>query len=124
MGRVTVLHLGPPRSSLNLALNIFRSRAIRSFLFHSGLPHLNRKQQQEVVLGNALAEVTVRLVRVQTQAKGYWHIEQPKTSLLLLLDEFVELLEEPTTYKATRALCNDGAPWQTGHKFVGELRGY
>ena len=47
-----------------------------------GLPSLSATRREKVTLGNALAEVAIKLCKAQGLAGGLWTWEQPWTSLM------------------------------------------
>ena len=122
-GRVTLLHLGPPCSSFSMAFNRFTSRRIRSAESPAGLPNMPTDKQILVETGNALAEGSLRLAQAQRSTGGYFQIEQPATSLMLLLPGFVSLLRDPEVHRANRAVCNDGAPWRKDTAIIANFNG-
>ena len=63
-------------------------------------------------VGNALAEIALRLARAQDRAKGYIQLEQPESSSMLRLPSFRKWLAEVNIFLAVRDICVDGAPWQ------------
>lgn len=77
---IRVLHLGPPCSSFSMAVNNFKTYAMRRAshpgVFDDSPPH----RKEKVRLGNALAEISKRLVEAQERAGNYWTLEQPATS--------------------------------------------
>jgi len=75
--RVRMLHVGPPCSSFSMACNGCTSSMMRSVEFPMGLPNLSAIRLEKVTLGNALAEVAVKLCKAQGLAGGLWTWEQP-----------------------------------------------
>ena len=65
-----------------------------------------------VEMGNALAEIALRLAHAQRRAKGYFQIEQPASSIMLMLPDFKKLLAEGDVHMTGRHVCVDSAPWK------------
>ena len=89
---VRVLHLGPPCSSFSMAVNRFKSYAMRSAKEPGGFRNLPPHREEKVRLGNALAQVAVRLAEAQEKAGNYWMLEQPATSLMWLYEPIANLI--------------------------------
>ena len=122
-GRVSVLHCGPPCSTFSMAMNRFPSKRIRSSMFPAGLPGLPPAQQEKVDYGNYMAELTLKFVDAQASTGNWFTVEQPATSLMLLLPGFVQLISQPDIFLATRAVCNDGAPWEKRTSIISNFAG-
>ena len=65
-GLIALLWLGPPCSSLSMAVNRFRSHAMRSHQEPEGFKWLVGAELQKVELGNALATIACRLFKIAT----------------------------------------------------------
>ena len=65
---VRLIHLGPPCSSFSMAVNRFRSYAMRSADQPEGFDDMPPHRKEKVRLGNALAEVSARLAEAQEKA--------------------------------------------------------
>ena len=74
--------LGPPCNSFSMAVNRFRSYALRSAYQLEGFEDLPPHREEKVRLGDALAEVSVRLAEAREKAGNCWTLEQPATSLM------------------------------------------
>ena len=74
--RIRMLHVGPPCSSFSMACNGCLATMMRSVEFPHGLPILSEIRREKVTLGNALAEVAVKLCQAQSLAGGLWTWEQ------------------------------------------------
>ena len=109
-GHITVLHLGPPCSSFSMAVNRFLSQRIRSRENPEGLGGLRPDQQEKVIVGNHLAEISITLARAQMRVRRFFQLEQPASSLMLQLPSFRKLLADPSVHLAARCVCVDGAP--------------
>ena len=58
---IRVLHLGPPCSSFSMAVNRFKTYAMRDAAHPGGFDVLPPHRRDKVRLGNALAEISKRL---------------------------------------------------------------
>ena len=110
-GRFSLIHLAPPCSSFSRAVNRFLTHAMRSHLFPAGLPNLSAHQEEKVRLGNALALVALRIAEVQEKAGGAWQFEQPASSLMVWLPEWLHFLARAGVFHAIAWMCAWGAPW-------------
>ena len=63
-------------------------------------------------MGNALMEVAVRCAKAQMVARGFYQLEQPTSSLMLVTDSVVNLKNDAPVYRMDREVCADGAPWK------------
>ena len=109
---VKVLHLGPPCSSFSMACNRFKKYAMRSAREPNGFANLPHHRAEKVRLGNALAEVAVRLAEAQEKAGNFWTLEQPASSLMWLFGPVARLIERAGVWIATIDVCMFGAPWR------------
>ena len=107
-----MLHVGPPCSSFSMAVNRFLSQRIRSRENPEGLGGLRPDQQEKVIVGNHLAEISITLARAQMRVRRFFQLEQPASSLMLQLPSFRKLLADPSVHLAARCVCVDGAPWR------------
>ena len=110
-GRVAVLHVGPPCSSFSWAVNRWRKFAMRSMCFPEGFWDLPPHRAEKVRLGNALAEVSLRLCKAQEQVHGYWQWEQPKDCLMFRVREISAFVWRVGVFLAETFVCAFGAPW-------------
>ena len=69
-------------------------------------------REEKLRLGNALAEVSVKLAEAQEKAGNYWMLEQPATSLMWLYAPLAELIARVTTFLVCIDVCMFGAPWK------------
>ena len=111
-GRVALLHVGPPCSSFSWAVNKWPSHAMRSLEFPEGFWNLNEKKSTKVRLGNALAEVSLRLCKAQEKVHGFWQWEQPKECLMFEIKDIAGFVWRVGVYLAEVFVCAFGAPWQ------------
>ena len=109
---VRILHLGPPCSSFSMAVNRFKSYAMRSADQPEGFDDLPPHREEKVRLGNALAEVASRLAEAQEKAGNFWTLEQPTTSLMWLYAPIAALIAKVTTFLVIIDVCMFGAPWR------------
>ena len=110
--RVRLLHLGPPCSSFSMACNRFPQYAMRSASEPGGFANLPPHRAEKVRLGNALAEVSVRLAEAQEKALNFWTFEQPATSLMWLFTAVLLLMQKATSFAVLIDVCMFGAPWR------------
>ena len=106
---VRVLHLGPPCSSFSMAVNRFKTYAMRSSDRPEGFDDLPPHREEKVRLGNALAEVSARLAEAQEKAGNYWILEQLATSLMWLFAPIAALIAKVTICLAVIDVCMFGA---------------
>ena len=66
---IRVIHLGPPCSSFSLAVNRFKSYAMRSAKFPAGFKDLHPHREEKVRLGNALAEISRKAGRSRGESR-------------------------------------------------------
>ena len=99
-GRVALLHLGPPCSSFSRALNRFISKHLRSWLHPDGLPDVSAAAAEKVAIGNALAEIAVRLALAQVRAHGWNQLEQPSSSPMMNATAFSALWKDVPFFRA------------------------
>ena len=111
-GRIGLLHVGPPCSSFSMACNRFLRYRLRSTEHPEGIQGLRPHQQEKVRLGNALAEIAVKLCQAQQKVKRAWQFEQPSSSLMLLYSVVVAFFAKVRACWAHRDVCCDGAPWK------------
>ena len=109
---VRVLHLGPPCSSFSMAVNRFKTYAMRSSDRPEGFDDLPPHREEKVRLGNALAEVSARLAEAQEKAGSYWILEQPATSLMWLFAPIAASIAQITIFLVVIDVCMFGAPWR------------
>ena len=123
---IRVIHLGPPCSSFSMAVNRFKSYAMRSAKFPAGFEDLPPHREEKVRLGNALAEISRRLAEAQEKAGNYWTLEQPSTSLMWLYDPIAWLIDRCCVFMVTTDVCMFGAPWRKptsiASNFIGIMR--
>ena len=74
-GRVALLHCGPPCSRFSWAVNKCVRYAMRSVTCPEGFWYLPPHRAEKVRLGNALADVALRLCKAQEKVKGMWQWE-------------------------------------------------
>ena len=110
--RIRMLHVGPPCSSFSMACNGCLATMMRSLEFPHGLPVLSAIRREKVVLGNALAEVAVKLCQAQSLASGLWTWEQPWTSLMWIYPPVVAFMAKYCEARAYVDVCMFGAPWK------------
>ena len=110
--RIRMLHVGPPCSSFSMACNGCASTMMRSVKFPAGLPVLSAIRREKVTLGNALAEVAVKLCQAQSLAGGLWTWEQPWTSLMWIYEPVKAFLAKYGEALAYVDVCSFGAPWK------------
>lgn len=126
-GRVALLHVAPPCSSFSWAVNRFITYAMRSLEFPEGFPNLPPHRQEKVALGNAIADVALKLCTAQEKVKGAWQWEQPEGSIMLSLPAIKEFISRLGIYQACAWVCFFGAPWAkptaviSNHPYVMEL---
>ena len=96
---------------------------MRSAKCPRGLPNLSSVRQEKVTLGNALAEVAVKLAKAQSIVGSLWCWEQPWTSLMWLFPPVAEFMSTYSVANAYVDVCWFGAPWKkadgTGCNFPG-----
>ena len=85
---------------------------MRSAEFPFGLPVLSKVRREKVTLGNALAEVAVKLCKAQSLAGGLWTWEQPWTSLMWVFPPVKAFLAAYGVALAYIDVCCFGAPWK------------
>ena len=110
--RIRLLHVGPPCSSFSMACNGCMSTRMRSAKFPGGLPELSDVRRDRVTLGNALAEVAVKLCQAQSLAGGLWTWEQPWSSLMWIYHPVQAFLLKYREGMAYVDVCAFGAPWK------------
>lgn len=69
---VHVLHLGPPCSFFSMAVNRFKTAAMRSAYQPKGVDDLPPHKEEKVRLGNAFAEISVWLTEADDEACNFW----------------------------------------------------
>ena len=123
---IRVLHLGPPCSSFSMAVNRFKSYAMRSASCPAGFENLPPHREEKVRLGNALAEIACKLAEAQSKAGNFWTLEQPATSLMWLYACIAKLILSDDVFVVTVDVCMFGAPWRKptsiAANFIGILR--
>ena len=70
-GRVAPLHVGPPCSSFSWAVSKWKQYAMRFVSCPEGFWDLPPHRAEKVWLGNALAELSLRLCRAQKKSEGF-----------------------------------------------------
>ena len=95
-----------------MAVNRFKSYAMRSASFPAGFEELPPHREEKVRLGNALAEVSCRLAEAQSKAGNYWTLEQPATSLMWLYEPIAKLLSNDDVSVVTTDVCMSAVPWR------------
>ena len=98
-----------------MAVNRFVSYAMRSAKEPGGFSDLPPHREEKVRLGNALAQVAVRLAEAQEKAGNYWMLEQPATSLMWLYEPLATLIAKATSFLITAdvwSLVHRGASQQ------------
>ena len=108
-GRVALLHLAPPCASFSMAVNRIRRHAMKTASQPAGLPSLRPHQAEKVAMGNALADVAVKLLHAQVAGHGHWQFEQPASSLMWQYMPVRSAMA--AAHWSTRDVCMDGAPW-------------
>ena len=56
------------------------------------------------------------------RVQRYFQLEQPLSSIMLLLPSVVSLLKEPDVFLAKRDVCADGAPWRKSTAVIANSR--
>ena len=110
--RIRMLHVGPPCSSFSMACNGTPSTRMRSEKIPAGLPNLSAVRQEKVTLGNALAEVAIKLCKAMSLVGGLWTWEQPWTSLMWIYPPVKAFLALYGLALAYIDVCSFGAPWK------------
>ena len=85
---------------------------MRSVLYPEGLPVLSAIRREKVTLGNALAEVAVKLCQAMSLAGALWTWEQPWTSLMWIYPPVKAFLAKCGEAFAYVDVCSYGAPWK------------
>ena len=75
--RIRMLYVGPPCSSFSMACNGTASTRMRSEQHPAGLPNLSDLRRENVTLGNALAEIAVKLCQAMSLVGRRCLWEQP-----------------------------------------------
>ena len=118
-GRIALLHVAPPCSSFSWAVNRFVSYAMRSYDYPEGFPELPPHREEKVQLGNAMAEVSLKLCQAQERVHGFWQWEQPQGSLMFWLQSVAAFLSRSGVFHAAAWVCAFGAPWAKPTAVVG-----
>ena len=144
-GLVALPWLGPPCSSFSMAVNRFRSHAMRSQAFPDGFAWLTGIKRDKVALGNALAKIACRLFAIADLVGTRAVLEQPLTCLMWWCQAYQNLHSAVKGWFGNRDVCLDGAPcrkptsiyandtcinqhfrhlqlWSTAHPIGGSLR--
>ena len=88
------------------------STRMRSVEFPMGLPNLSSVRAEKVALGNALAEVAIKLCQAMSLIGALWTWEQPWTSLMWVYPPVLNFFEKYMEGKAYVDVCWFGAPWK------------
>ena len=108
---IAMLHLGPPCASFSMAVNRFKTYAMRDSAQPGGFPDLPAHRAEKVRLGNALAVVAIHLAEAQQKALGRWTFEQPASSLMMLYEPVAKFMANDFCEFAVTRVCAFGAPW-------------
>ena len=121
--RIRLLHVGPPCSSFSMACNGCPSTMMRSMECPDGLPNLSPIRREKVTLGNALAQVAVKLCQAMSLAGCLWCWEQPWTSLMWVYGPVKAFMLKYCEGMAYVDVCFFGAPWKKPTGLAANFKG-
>ena len=109
---IDLLHSAPPCASFSAILNGCATTRLRTAEAPGGIEGLNEEQQQQVRVGNALADVAAVVMEVQHKAGNLHQLEQPGRSLMVSYETMRTTLAATKAVGYQRDACVDGAPWR------------